>query len=88
LDAFVDEVLAQLTAMETDGTSPQPRSSFRREVWRCWDQASSQLSVIAISSPLPTRVGWQRDTDYGRRPMAETAMSKYKRILGDHLHAC
>jgi hypothetical protein len=33
------------------------------------------------------RLGWQRETDYGRRSMAETAMSRYKRILGDHLHA-
>jgi hypothetical protein len=33
------------------------------------------------------RLGWQRDTDYGKRSMAETAMSRYKRILGDHLHA-
>jgi transposase len=27
------------------------------------------------------RLGWQRDTDYGRRSIAETAMSRYKRIL-------
>ena len=33
------------------------------------------------------RLGWQRETDYGKRSMAETAMSRYKRILGDHLHA-
>jgi IS5 family transposase len=33
------------------------------------------------------RLGWQREIDYGRRSMAETAMSRYKRILGDHLHA-
>jgi len=33
------------------------------------------------------RLGWQRDTDYGRRSKAETAMARYKRILGDHLHA-
>jgi hypothetical protein len=33
------------------------------------------------------RLGWQRDTDYGKRSKAETAMSRYKRILGDHLHA-
>jgi hypothetical protein len=25
--------------------------------WRCWDQGPSQLSVIATSSPLPTRAG-------------------------------
>jgi hypothetical protein len=29
----------------------------------------------------------QRETEYGKRSMAETAMSRYKRILGDHLHA-
>jgi hypothetical protein len=33
------------------------------------------------------RLGWQRETDYGKRAKAETAMSRYKRILGDHLHA-
>jgi hypothetical protein len=34
------------------------------------------------------RLSWQRETDYSRPSMAETAMSRYKRILGDHLHAC
>lgn len=33
------------------------------------------------------RLGWQRQTDYGKRSKAETAMARYKRILGDHLHA-
>jgi transposase len=33
------------------------------------------------------RLGWQRDTGYGRRSKAETAMARYKCILGDHLHA-
>ena len=33
------------------------------------------------------RLGWQRETDYGKRSMAETAMARYKRIFGDHLHA-
>jgi hypothetical protein len=33
------------------------------------------------------RLGWQRETNYGRRSRAETAMSRYKRILGNHLHA-
>jgi hypothetical protein len=33
------------------------------------------------------RLGWQRETDYGQRSMAETAMSRHKRILGDHLQA-
>ena len=33
------------------------------------------------------RLGWQRQTDYGKRSKAETAMARYKRILGDHLQA-
>ena len=34
------------------------------------------------------RLSWQRETDYGKRSKAETAMSRYKGILGDHhLHA-
>jgi hypothetical protein len=33
------------------------------------------------------RLGWQREIDYGRRSKAETAMARYKRILGDRLHA-
>jgi transposase len=33
------------------------------------------------------RLGWQRETNYGKRSKVETAMSRYKRILGDHLHA-
>lgn len=33
------------------------------------------------------RLRWQKETDYGQRAKAETAMARYKRILGDHLHA-
>ncbi len=33
------------------------------------------------------RLAWQRQTDYGQRAKAETAMARYKRILGDQLHA-
>jgi transposase len=33
------------------------------------------------------RLGWQKQTGYGKRAKAETAMARYKRILGDHLHA-
>ena len=32
------------------------------------------------------RLDWQRETDC-KRSKAETAMARYKRILGDHLHA-
>ncbi len=33
------------------------------------------------------RLGWQKQTGYGKRSKAETAMARYKRIVGDHLHA-
>ena len=33
------------------------------------------------------RLGWQRQTDYEKRSKAETAMARYKRILGGQLHA-
>ena len=33
------------------------------------------------------RLGWQRQTGYGQRAKAETAMARDKRILGDQLHA-
>ena len=34
-----------------------------------------------------SRMGWQRETKYGRRSKGETAMARYKGILGDRLHA-
>src|SRR5689334_11876859 len=42
--------------------------------------------------PRPSRrprraAKWQMQTGYGKRAKAETAMARYKRILGDHLHA-
>ena len=33
------------------------------------------------------RMGWQAETKYGRRSKGETAMARYKGILGDRLHA-
>ncbi len=33
------------------------------------------------------RIGWQRETGYGRRNHAETAMGRYKRLIGPRLRA-
>ncbi|MFC5357640.1 hypothetical protein [Azospirillum himalayense] len=33
------------------------------------------------------RMGWQRETKYGRRSKEETAMARYKGILVGHFHA-
>jgi hypothetical protein len=33
------------------------------------------------------RLGWQKETDYGRRALVETAMGRYKAIIGSRLRA-
>jgi hypothetical protein len=33
------------------------------------------------------RIGWQRATEYGRRNQAETAVNRYKRLIGPKLRA-
>ncbi len=33
------------------------------------------------------RLGWQKAAGYGRRSHAETAMFRYKAIIGSHLRA-
>jgi hypothetical protein len=47
----------------------------------------STLSRRSRTQTVARRLGWQRETDYGKRSMAETAKSRYKRIPGDRLHA-
>ncbi|ALJ39425.1 hypothetical protein [Azospirillum brasilense] len=46
-------------------------------------QRDRHLQRIAATG----RMGWQRETKYGRRAKGETAMARYKGILGGHLHA-
>jgi hypothetical protein len=33
------------------------------------------------------RLGWQKETGYGRRALVETAMGRYKTIIGPRLRA-
>ena len=33
------------------------------------------------------RLGWQKETDYGKRALVETAMGRYKAIVGPSLRA-
>ena len=33
------------------------------------------------------RIGWQRSSGYGRRSLVETAMYRYKTVIGRRLHA-
>ena len=41
--------------------------------------------IIAIADR--GRLGWQTETDYGRRALVETAMGRYKAIFGPRLRA-
>jgi hypothetical protein len=64
---------------------PLPGSSCRRAARPCRDQPQRDEHIQSLADK--GRLGWQRETDYGKRPRAETAMARYKRILDDHLHA-
>jgi hypothetical protein len=40
-----------------------------------------------MAYPQHGRLGWQRRSGYGRRSLVETAMYRYKTIIGRRLHA-
>ena len=46
-------------------------------------QRDRHLATIAKHG----RIGWQRSSGYNRRSLAETAMYRYKTIIGRRLHA-
>ena len=46
------------------------------------DEAEHILLIAARG-----RLGWQKETDYGRRALVETAMGRYKAIIGSRLRA-
>src|SRR3954464_8170422 len=52
-------------------------SRFRR--WR--------LRAVRGCTPERGRLGWQKASGYDRRALAETAMSRYKRVIGDALRS-
>ncbi|MEH6578993.1 MAG: IS5/IS1182 family transposase, partial [Amphritea sp.] len=51
------------------------------------EQAPSQRDGHLISIATNGRLGWQKKTGYGRRSLAETAMGRYKAIIGPRLRA-
>jgi hypothetical protein len=60
-----------------------PRSTAVSESTTTPTQRHGHIQSLADKG----RLGGQWDTNYGKRFKAETAMARYKRILGDHLHA-
>ena len=47
----------------------------------------SQRDQHIVSIAAQGRLGWQKETDYGQRALVETAMGRYKGILGPCLRA-
>jgi hypothetical protein len=47
----------------------------------------SQRDQHILSIAAQGRLGWQKETDYGQRALVETAMGRYKAILGPCLRA-
>ena len=46
-------------------------------------QRNRHIAMIAAKG----RLGWQKEKDYGRRALVETAMGRYKAIIGPKLRA-
>ena len=47
----------------------------------------SQRDQHILSIAAQGRLSWQKETDYGQRALVETAMGRYKGILGPYLRA-
>ena len=47
----------------------------------------SQRDQHILSIAAQARLGWQKETDYGQRALVETAMGRYKAIIGPCLRA-
>jgi hypothetical protein len=47
----------------------------------------SQRAEHILSIAAQGRLGWQKKTDYGQRALVETAMGRYKAIIGPCLRA-
>jgi hypothetical protein len=47
----------------------------------------SQRDPHILSIAARGRLGWQEETDYGQRALVETAMGRYKAIIGPRLRA-
>ncbi|HEY5021310.1 MAG TPA: IS5/IS1182 family transposase, partial [Gemmatimonadaceae bacterium] len=47
----------------------------------------SQRDQHILSIAAHGRLGWQKETDYGQRALVETAMGRYKAIIGPRLRA-
>jgi transposase len=78
-DAIYDEVLQRHPAARV--IIPPRSTAIVSET--CTTQRDDHLRAIEQHG----RLGWQRRSGYGRRSLVETAMYRYKTIIGRRLHA-
>ncbi|MGB8479551.1 MAG: transposase [Acidobacteriaceae bacterium] len=62
---------------------PHVTAVLRAEAGHNPSQRGQHILTIAARGGL----GWQKETDYGRRALVETAMGRYKAIIGPCLRA-
>ncbi len=82
--AYLRSGCSTTTASATGGRRPTPRLGGaklrQRRRWRP-ELARPPHQLIAERG----RIGWQQATGYGKRNQAETAMSRYKHLIGPKL---
>jgi hypothetical protein len=64
-------------------TPPHVTAVLSHEAGKKPSQRDKHILLIAERG----RLGWQKETDYGRRALVETAMGRYKAIVGPRLRA-
>jgi transposase len=62
---------------------PHPTAVLSDEAGNDPSQRDEHILLIAARG----RLGWQKETDYGKRALVETAMGRYKAIIGPCLRA-
>ncbi|WP_431854355.1 transposase [Azospirillum sp.] len=89
VDAASNSIVAATLTTTRDGEASQVGPLLGQTSGRIGTaMADGTYDGEPIHQTIPEhgRPGWQRQTNYGQRAKAETAMARYKRIPGDQLH--
>ena len=62
---------------------PHVTAVLSEDAAHCPTQRDQHIALLADKG----RVGWQKETDYGKRALVETTMGRYKAIIGPVLRA-
>jgi hypothetical protein len=90
---LLDQIDAEIASVTADGARPWRRQHGDHPphvTAVLSDDAahnSSQRDKHIASIAAHGRLGWQKESGYGRRALVETAMGRYKAIIGPRLRA-